>query len=101
MTLAFVLLSGAMFALAPEARESNAPTAGLPDAADSTTVARLQQSLPSSDMSPAIIVVSRDGETLDATDRSAVADLSGTLDDFSVGDPERAVEPEDKVSVRG
>ncbi|MRJ78324.1 MMPL family transporter [Aeromicrobium sp. SMF47] len=87
VTLLFVLLSGAMFALAPEARESNAPTAGLPDSADSTTVARLQQTLPSSDVSPAIVVVSRDGgKALDGEEKQAVTDLASKLESVSVTD---------------
>ncbi len=84
--LLFVLLSGAVFALAPDARESNAPTAGLPDSADSTTVAQIQQGLPSSDVSPAIVVVSRDEGTLDADDQRSVAELASSLDRFSIGD---------------
>ena len=86
MTLLFVLLSGAVFALAPEAKESNAPTAGLPDSADSTAVARLQQTLPSSDVSPAIVVVSRDGAKLEADDEPAIAELAATLGRFSIAD---------------
>ena len=89
VVLAFVLLSGAVFALAPEARESNAPTAGLPDSADSTTVAALQRTLPGSDVAPAIVVVSREGGSLTATDRAAVDRLpSGPAtysDDGTVG----------------
>ena len=77
--LVFILVSSAVFALAPEARESNAPTAGLPDSADSTTVARIQEQLPTSDVVPAIVVVSRDGEKLDTDDRGAVAELATTL----------------------
>ena len=79
VVLVFILISGAIFALAPEARESNAPTAGLPDSADSTTVARIQEQLPTSDVVPAIVVVSRDGEKLDTDDRGAVAELATTL----------------------
>lgn len=89
VTLLFVLLSGAVFALAPEARESNAPTAGLPDSADSTTVARLQQTLPSSDVSPAIVVVDRDGgKALTGEDKKAVEELAATLGSASVTDDE-------------
>ncbi len=84
MTLLFVLLSGAVFALAPQAKESNAPTAGLPDTADSTAVARIQQTLPRSDVAPAIVVVSRDGEVLNADDRAAVAQLGETLTRFAL-----------------
>lgn len=85
VTLLFVALSAAMFALAPQAQESDAPTAGLPDSADSTTVARLQETLPSSDVAPAIVVVSRPGASLEAGDRAAVGDLADVLGRFAVG----------------
>lgn len=88
MTLLFVILSGAVFALAPEAKESNAPTAGLPDSADSTAVARIQQTLPSSDVSPAIIVVSRDSGALDAGDQAEVSKLATSLGRFALGGAE-------------
>lgn len=91
MTLLFVLFSGAVFALAPEAKESNAPTAGLPDSADSTAVARIQQTLPSSDVAPAIVVVSRDGgQPLDADDQAAVSELAGSLGRFAISGAETA-----------
>lgn len=86
VTLLFVVLSGAVFALAPQAQESNAPTAGLPDSADSTTVARLQTTLPSSDVSPAIVVVSDGGAALDRTQKAAIGKLAESLQRFSVGD---------------
>ncbi|MET1039166.1 MAG: MMPL family transporter [Aeromicrobium sp.] len=86
VVLVFIVLSGAVFALAPEARESNGPTAGLPDSADSTTVAALQRSLPDSDVAPAIVVVSRGGEALSEDDRAAVADLTSDLGRFALGD---------------
>lgn len=85
MVLLFVVLSGLVFALAPEARESNAPTAGLPDSADSTTVARIQTDLSSSDIVPAIVVVSRDGEQLGQDDQAAVAELATALGRLAVG----------------
>lgn len=84
VTLLFVLLSGAVFALAPTAQESNAPTAGLPDSADSTAVARLQQTLPRSDVAPAIVVVSRDGKALDEQNQQAVAELATTLSRYAI-----------------
>ncbi|KQY60756.1 hypothetical protein ASD11_10125 [Aeromicrobium sp. Root495] len=91
VTLLFVLLSGAVFALAPEAKESNAPTAGLPDSADSTTVARIQATLPSSDVSPAIVVLTADSGTLSSQDEKAVDRLAEGLQRFSVSD--RALTP--------
>ena len=86
VTVLFVVLSGAVFALAPQAQESNAPTAGLPDSADSTTVARLQATLPSSDVSPAIVVVSDGGAALDSDQKAAISKLATSLQRFSVGD---------------
>ncbi|WP_312856223.1 MMPL family transporter [Nocardioides pelophilus] len=101
VTLVFVLLSGAMFALAPEAQESNAPTAGLPDSAESTEVARLRQTLPSSGIAPAIVVVTRDDGVLSEDDRTAIAALAVKLADFSVtgADPEPAYAPEGEVGL--
>lgn len=84
--LLFVLLSGAVFALAPEASESNAPTAGLPDSADSTTVATVKATLPASDVAPAIVVLSRDKGAFDADDEAAVADVAKRLGRFAKGD---------------
>lgn len=85
MTLLFVLLSGVILSMAPTAKQSNDPTAALPDSADSTAVARLQQTLPRSDVAPAIVVVSRDGAPLTGKDREAVAALAPTLDQYAVG----------------
>ncbi len=86
VALLFVVGSGAALAFAPEARESDAPVAGLPDSADSTTVARLQTTLPSSGVAPAIVVLTSTGGTFDDTDRAAVSDLSDELASFSVSD---------------
>jgi len=90
VTLLFVILSAGAMALAPDAKESNAPTAGLPDSADSTTVARIQRSLPSSEVAPAIVVVAREGEALGERDRASVADLAKALERFALGDAEIA-----------
>ncbi|MGJ9423051.1 MMPL family transporter [Aeromicrobium sp. CF3.5] len=86
VALLFVIGSGAALSFAPEARESNAPTAGLPDSADSTTVARVKATLPSSGVAPAIVVVSPAGESFDDADRTAVTDLSSELASFSVSE---------------
>jgi RND superfamily putative drug exporter len=83
--LAFVVLSGLVFALAPEAREADESSGGLPDSADSTTVSQVQRTLPSSDVAPAIVVVSRDGGALTPDDRTAVTALAGDLSRFGVG----------------
>ncbi|MCL3819270.1 MMPL family transporter [Aeromicrobium wangtongii] len=86
VVLLFVLFSGAVFALAPEARESNAPATGLPDSKDSTTVAQIEARLPSSGIAPAIVVVSRDKGPLDAQDNAAVSELAQRLTRFAKGD---------------
>jgi RND superfamily putative drug exporter len=83
--LAFVVLSGLVFALAPEAREADEATGGLPDSATSTTVAEIQRILPSSGVSPAIVVVNRGGEALGEEGRSAVTDLARALARFGIG----------------
>lgn len=82
----FLALTAVAFAFAPTAQESNAPASSLPDSADSTTVAKLQQTLPASDVAPAIVVVSKNGEKLDGGDRSAVEELAGKLAPYSVSD---------------
>ena len=56
-----VLGSAAAMALSPEGRTTDAPTAGLPDSAQSTQVAELQQQLPSGQLNPAVVVYSRPG----------------------------------------
>ena len=56
-----VLGSAAAIALSPEGRTTDAPTAGLPDSAQSTQVAELQQQLPSGQLNPAVVVYSRPG----------------------------------------
>ena len=67
-----VLASGAVIGLGGAIRISNDPTAGLPSSAQSTQVAKLQQQLPSADVSPALVVYSRTGGTLSGSDLKAV-----------------------------
>lgn len=68
-----VATSGLLIALAPGLKVSDDPTAGLPAAAASTTVAELQQQLPSGQLNPALVVYSRPGGTLTEADVAAVA----------------------------
>jgi len=84
VTALFIAAAGALFALAPEPQESNATTAGLPDSADSTEVARVLEGLPSSDVAPAIVVVARPGSALSASDKRTVSKLGDVLAPFSV-----------------
>ncbi len=87
VVVVFVVLCGALFALAPEAKESNEPTSGLPDSAESTVVANLVRALPASDLAPAIVVVSKDdGARLTGDDRIAVADLADKLHGLAASD---------------
>ncbi|MFY0409039.1 MMPL family transporter [Solicola sp. PLA-1-18] len=84
VVLVAVLLSGFALASGVSAKEATGPAAGLPDGYDSTTVAQLESSFPSSDVAPAIVVVDRDGEALTADDTRAVAALAQRLQGFSV-----------------
>ena len=70
--------SAVAIALSPEGRTTDAPTAGLPDSAQSTQVAQLQQQLPSGELNPAVVVYSRPGGLSDA-DLAAIAAQAATL----------------------
>ena len=65
--------AGALIALAPEVRNTDDTTAGLPADAQSTIVAERQQDLPSGELNPALVVYSRPGGTLGAEDLRAIA----------------------------
>ena len=65
--------AGALIALAPEVRNTDDATAGLPADAQSTIVAERQQDLPSGELNPALVVYSRPGGTLGAEDLKAIA----------------------------
>ena len=73
-----VLGSAAAMALSPEGRTTDAPTAGLPDSAQSTQVAELQQQLPSGQLNPAVVVYSRPGGLSEA-DLAFIAAQAATL----------------------
>ncbi len=70
-----------------EAPVSSDPTAGLPASAESTQVAALQQRLPNDQTNPALVVYSRDGETLTAEDEAAIASSAAGFADLASGGP--------------
>ncbi len=76
--LVAVLGSAAVIALSPEGRTTDAPTAGLPDSAQSTQVAELQQQLPSGQLNPAVVVYNRPGGLSEA-DQAVIAAHAATL----------------------
>ncbi len=77
--LAFLVLAGIVFAFAPEAREADEASGSLPDSAESTTVSEIERTLSSSDVVPAIVVVSRDGKALGEDGRAEATRLAGEL----------------------
>ena len=81
-----VLGSAAAIALSPEGRTTDAPTAGLPDSAQSTQVAELQQQLPSGQLNPAVVVYSRPGGLSEA-DLAVIAAQAADPANRSVGRP--------------
>jgi RND superfamily putative drug exporter len=77
VVLVGLLAGGAVIATAGDARTSNDPTAALPASAESTRVAALQRQLPSGRSSAALIVYSRGGQPLTASDQQAIAADAG------------------------
>ncbi|WP_456696476.1 MMPL family transporter [Aeromicrobium sp. P5_D10] len=66
LVVAFFLIGSALVLTSGlTARENNSPTALLPDSGESTKVAALQRSLPASDESPALVVLSADKGVLE------------------------------------
>lgn len=91
-----VAASGAFLALGGEAEPVSTTAAALPDDAESARAAALQAELPSSGVSPAIAVFTReDGDALDAADLAAVGEATGRgleialplLEDAGLGAP--------------
>jgi RND superfamily putative drug exporter len=80
-----LLASGGVLAAGGSARVSNDPTVGLPSAAQSTQVARLQQQLPRSQVSPALVVYSRSGAALTDSDLGAIRGQSASLAKLALG----------------
>ena len=87
-----LVASGAVLARGGSARISSDPTAGLPSAAQSTQVARLQKQLPSAQTSPALVVYSHGGAALSAADlvaiRGQLARLQALTNDGPVSAPQ-------------
>ncbi|WP_327048983.1 MMPL family transporter [Microbispora sp. NBC_01189] len=66
-----IVFSGLALALGGASKVNTDPAAALPRGAESGTVARLQQRLPSGQLAPALVVYSRDGG-LSAGDRASI-----------------------------
>ena len=77
--------AGALIALAPDLRNTDDPTAGLPADAQSTVVAERQQDLPSGALNPALVVYSRPGGTLSPADLEAIAAQAPELGEIALG----------------
>ncbi|MEV4387779.1 efflux RND transporter permease subunit, partial [Micromonospora sp. NPDC049580] len=87
LTVAAALVVGAaVFGIPRPDNPAPVSATGLSVQWESTQVQRLQDQLPSSDVQPAIVVVSRgDGAALNEADRAALAARSGDLGRFAVG----------------
>ncbi|MET8309799.1 efflux RND transporter permease subunit [Micromonospora sp. NPDC005173] len=82
---AAIVVGAAIFGLPQPNNPAPISASGLSVQWQSTQVERLQDQLPSSEVQPAIVVVSRgDGGALSEADRSAVAARSGDLGRFAV-----------------
>jgi RND superfamily putative drug exporter len=81
-----LLAAGAVFGLGSGSESETAPGVGLPDSAESAQVAALQDKLPGSDSTSALLVFSRDGEKLTDADQAAIAEVGTALADFSSAD---------------
>ena len=78
------LAAAALFAAGSGAEEGTAPPVGLPDSAESVRAAQLQESLPSSDGTSALLVYSADGGELTESDIATITETAfGPLTDFS------------------
>ncbi|MBQ0903384.1 efflux RND transporter permease subunit [Micromonospora sp. U21] len=87
LTVAAAIVVGAtVFGLPRPDNPAPVSATGLSVQWQSTQVQRLQDQLPSSEVQPAIVVISRgDGGALSEADRAAVAARSGDLSRFAVG----------------
>ncbi|MET8162181.1 MMPL family transporter [Sphaerisporangium sp. NPDC005289] len=79
-----LLLSGLALAFGGAAEVDTDPAAALPKGAESATVVRLRQELPSGQVLPALVVYSRDG-ALTGQDRAAVGSDARELAALAVG----------------
>src|SRR6185312_497206 len=86
LTVAAALVVGAVvFGIPRPDNPAPVSSTGLSVQWESTQVQRLQDQLPSSDVQPAIVVVSRsDGGALSEADRATLAARSGDLGRFAV-----------------
>jgi RND superfamily putative drug exporter len=79
-----VAVSAAIFALGSGSTGESSPGVGLPDSAESAKVAALQEELPSADSTSALLVFSRDGAELSASDIAAVTATTVPLGERSL-----------------
>ncbi|MGI8458525.1 MAG: MMPL family transporter [Propionibacteriaceae bacterium] len=77
--------AGALIGLGPDLQTNDDPAATLPESAQSTAVAKLQQQLPSGELNPALVVYSRPGGTLSSSDLSAIRDQGNALGRLALG----------------
>ncbi len=83
---AAIVISAAVFALPTPENPAPVSSTGLSAQWQSTQVERLQAQLPSTDVEPAVVVVSRqDGAALSEADRAALAAAAPGLGRFAVG----------------
>jgi RND superfamily putative drug exporter len=78
-----LVAAGAIFAAGTGNAEGSLPGVGLPDSAESAQAAAAAADLPGSDSTVALLVFSRDGETLDETDTAAIATAASALTGLS------------------
>jgi len=78
------LAAGAVFALGSGSDGETSPGVGLPESAESAQVAALQEELPGSESTSALLVFSREGGTLTDADVEAVTAASTELADLSL-----------------
>ena len=82
-----VLAAGALFALSGGEKTTTAPTAGLPDSAESAQVEKLLEEFPSADATSALLVFHRDSGALTDDDLATINALPfGELTDLAVDD---------------
>ena len=78
-----LLAAGAIFAVGSGTDEGTLPGIGLPDSAESAQAAAAAEALPGSDLTVALVVFNRDGDTLSDSDTAAIAEASLDLSTFS------------------
>ncbi|UPK75314.1 MMPL family transporter [Nocardioidaceae bacterium SCSIO 66511] len=100
VVLVAVGFSAVMLGANIETDEADNASAGLPSDAESAHAADLADAIGAAEFVPALIVVDRGGEQLTASDRTAIEDLAGHLQD-QVGSGQRvfSVPADDKEAV--